>query len=259
MKKLQQQIGLWRSLLIYYGIPFRGRKLVQFYSSFIRPNDLCFDIGAHLGNRLRALANLGACVVALEPQPHLMRFLQKWYGRRPEITLLQQAAGAAPGHSTMYISRMTPTVTSLSQTWINSVREDHSFNNVRWDDSTSVPVTTLNQLIEHFGIPAFCKIDVEGYEVEVLKGLSQPLAMLSFEFIPSTVVLSIGCITRLSQIGKYEYNWLIGESYQFRSASWLNADEMVKMLNSRLKDGRSGDIYARRKISKTRKGKHKNV
>ena len=250
-QKLGQQRGLWRSLIIYYGNPFRGRRLVQFYRPFIRPGDLCFDIGAHVGNRMRAWTKLGAQVVALEPQPHLMRFLQRWYGHRPGITLLQEAAGSAPGQTTMYVSRLTPTVTSLSQTWINTVRKDRSFADVKWDDAVTVRLTTLDQLIERFGMPAFCKIDVEGFETEVLKGLSQPIAMLSFEYIPATVGLSIDCVARLSRIGNYQFNWLPGENHTFRSSSWLNATEMVEKLRSTLKEGRSGDVYARLKVAGT--------
>jgi FkbM family methyltransferase len=245
--KIRQQIGLWRSLIIYYCIPFRGRRLTHFYRPFIQPGDLCFDIGAHVGNRTRAWTKLGARVVALEPQPQLMRFLQRWYGHRTDITLLEEAAGAEAGHTTMYISRLTPTVTSLSPKWINSVREDQSFANVLWDDAVPVRVTTLDQLIERFGTPALCKIDVEGYEFEVLKGLSQPLVLVSFEYIPATIELSISCVARLSQIGQYEFNWLVGENYRFSSPIWLNEADIVDKLKSSLKTGRSGDIYARLK------------
>ncbi len=147
----------------------------------------------------------------------------------------------------MYVSRLTPTVTSLSQTWINKVRQDRSFASVTWDDALTVRQTTLDQLIERFGIPVFCKIDVEGYEIEVLKGLSQSITALSFEFIPSTPGLSRSCITQLSQIGNYEFNWQVGENYKFGSSYWLDATEMVKMTNSGLKESRSGDIYARLK------------
>ena len=56
-------------------------------------------------------------------------------------------------------------------------------------------VTTLDQLIDRFGIPAICKIDVEGYEFEVLKGLFAANCHVSFEYIPATIALAIACIT----------------------------------------------------------------
>lgn len=195
---------------------------------------------------MRAWSMLGAQVIALEPQPHLMRFLQRWYGRRSNITLLQEAAGNDEGQAKMYISRLTPTVTSLSRSWINSVRQDSSFATVAWDDEVIVRLTTLDKLIDQFGMPAFCKIDVEGYEREVLQGLSRPISMLSFEYIPAAIELSIACISELTRIGSYEFNWLVGEKYKFRSDTWSNAAEMEKILKTDLKS-RSGDIYARLK------------
>jgi hypothetical protein len=45
-----------------------------------------------------------------------------------------------------------------------------------------VPVVTLDALIAQHGEPAFVKIDVEGYEPQVLRGLTRPVQALSFEF-----------------------------------------------------------------------------
>ena len=92
------QLGLLRSLLMYYAIPFRGRQLARFYAQFIQAGDLCFDIGAHVGNQLRVWSRLGARVVGVEPQPACMRFLKRCYRRHPSITLVEQAVGAVPRH-----------------------------------------------------------------------------------------------------------------------------------------------------------------
>ena len=136
---LKKRLGLYRSLFIYYGIPFRGNRLLRLYRPFISPGDLCFDIGAHVGNRLRAFTQLGARVVALEPQPYMMHFLQRRYGQKKNVLLLQEAAGAHIGQTTMYISKRNPTVTSLSKTWIDAVQRDSSFVGVEWDDSAVRP------------------------------------------------------------------------------------------------------------------------
>ena len=119
---------------------------------------------------------------------------------------------------------------------------------MRWDTSVSVSVTTLDRLIAEYGRPAFCKIDVEGYELEVLRGLSQPLPALSFEYIPAAMETALGCIERLGELGAYAFNWkpaALGESYRLQSASWLSPDAMVAQLKSLPPDGASGDVYAR--------------
>lgn len=243
-KMLEERWGLWRSLFMYYGIPGRQARMRRFYSQFIKPGDLCFDIGAHVGNRLQAWQALGARMIAVEPQPLLVKTLRRRYGHDPDIRLVEEAIGAVPGKATLHISTRTPTVTTMSRDWISHVRRDSSFRRVQWDQQVSVAVTTLDALIEQWGEPDFCKIDVEGFELEVLQGLSRPLAVLSFEYIPATMNLALACIRRLEELGHYEYNLVAGESHRLRHDRWRTPTEMMDELD-RIRQG-SGDIYARR-------------
>jgi FkbM family methyltransferase len=238
-----QQLGLIRSLLMYYGLPGRNGRLRHLYAQFIQPGDLCFDVGAHVGNRLRAWAGLGARVVAIEPQPQMMKWLKRLYGRHPHITLLEQAVGAEPGTATLHISQRAPTVSTLSTAWMTAVQQDPSFAKVQWDTAVTVPVVTLDELVAWYGRPTFCKIDVEGYELEVLCGLSQPVPALSFEYIPATMEIAIGCIERLGELGRYEFNYSPGESHHLQAATWLTAAEMTAVL-AQVQKG-SGDVYGR--------------
>lgn len=245
MHPWRQRIGLLRSILIYYGNPLKLRRMRHFYAQFFRPGDLTFDIGAHVGNRLWVWSRLGANVVAVEPQPLCLALLQHWYGRSANIRLVGQAIGAVPGQQTLWVSEATPTVTTLSREWIAAVRQANSFAHVRWEGAVTVDVTTLDDLISRFGEPRFCKIDIEGYELEALQGLSQPLAALSFEYVPAAQASAQACIQRLLQLGKYEFNWSCGEQHRWQSADWLGADQMMEVL-VRLQPGDpSGDVYAR--------------
>lgn len=245
MSRWRSRLGLLRSLLIYRGVPGRRHLLARFYRQFIGPGDLCFDIGAHVGNRLQAWLDLGARVVAVEPQPQLAALLRHWYGDHAQVALVEQAVGAKPGTGRIYISQRHPTVSSLPRNWIDTVQRTEAFASVRWDAELEVQITTLDELIDQHGRPAFCKIDVEGYELEVLSGLSQPLPALSFETVAPAANLAIACIQRLEQLGVYEYNWSAGETQKLLSVSWLAPELMVARLRALAAEKGSGDVYAR--------------
>ena len=246
MRGFRRSAGLLRSILMYYGVPLRNRALTRFYTQFACPGDLCFDIGAHVGNRLRALSRLGARVVALEPQPDCMRLLRRWYGPHPNIELIEQAVGAAPGTRILFVSERTPTVTTISRNWITAVGATPGFAGVCWDRNMPVRVTTLDELIARYGEPTFCKIDVEGAELEVLRGLSHPLKALSFEYIPAATDIAVACVDRLRELGQYEYNWSPGELPRLQSSAWLGPARMADLLRRMPLRERSGDVYARR-------------
>jgi len=237
--------GLARSLAIYRSRPLRTRARRNLYRAFVRPGDLCFDVGAHAGNHTESWLGLGARVVALEPQPQFMRLLRRLYGERQDVVLLEEAVGAEASKATLFMSSRTPTVTSLSREWIDNVGQSPSFRGVNWDQTTDVGVTTLDALVARFGEPAFCKIDVEGLEAEVLQGLSKPLQGLSFEYLPAAREVAQACLDRLTELGRYEFNISVGETFRFRFSEWRSAAALHDWLDGLGSDDRSGDIYCR--------------
>ncbi|MEM7656721.1 MAG: FkbM family methyltransferase [Bacteroidota bacterium] len=250
-KSISQQLGLLRSRLMYYGKPFNRRRLMRFYRDFVEPGDLCFDVGAHLGNRTDAWLRLGAKVVAVDPQPVCIEYLLKHFGDHPNFTLEQKAIGEVPGQMKLHISEKTPTITTLAgQDWQQAIQDKTSYK-VSWDQSIPVEVITLDQLIKTYGIPAFCKIDVEDFEIQALRGLSQPIPALSFEYFSPTIDRAIACIQQMETLGQYEYNWSFGESQQMESERWLTVGDILNVFSSYTSDHRSGDVYARKPNSTT--------
>jgi hypothetical protein len=147
--------------------------------------------------------------------------------------------------ATLWVSERTPTVTTLSRPWIDQVSAVAGFANVQWESAMSVPVTTLETLIAQYGEPAFCKIDVEGFELEALRGLERPLRALSFEYSPATIDITLGCIMRLGELGAYEFNWSRGERHHWESAQWLTPQATMAQLAAMHPATGSGDVYAR--------------
>jgi len=241
---VSEWIGLIRSLIVYWR-PGRQRGLRRLYAHFVHGGDLVFDVGAHLGDRSVTFAALGAHVIALEPQPRIARWLRRLVGRNERIVVREEAVGARAGVGQLAISRRSPTVSTLSGPWRAQLAQTNpGFRAVRWEAAVEVPVVTLDSLIESYGIPSFCKIDVEGYEAEVLAGLSQPVAALSVEFVAGQLDVASRCINRLGELGAYRFNVVPGEQRDLAFEVWMSADGILAWLDEGAGGASSGDIYA---------------
>ncbi|HDY75669.1 MAG TPA: FkbM family methyltransferase, partial [Candidatus Marinimicrobia bacterium] len=196
---------------------------LNFYSQLLKRNDLCFDIGANIGDKTSLFLQLGATVVAVEPQESCWQVLKRRF-KNNNVYIENCAIANKVGKQTLFVDRST-TLSTMSQDWIATVKQSGRFSGHKWADQISVETTTLDALIDKYGKPVFCKIDVEGCEFEVLKGLSQPINTVSLEFISERIESSLSCVNYLYKLGKTQFNYCMGGSMSFALPNWVDYHE----------------------------------
>ena len=203
----------------------------SFYRQFVHRGSLVFDIGANVGEYSRICLCLGAKVVAVEPTPELAAQLRKKRG----LIVEARAVGEKPGIIPLTISDQSH-LNSLNPNWAQETAAGPIHTR-----TVDVEVTTLDALISKYGMPEFVKIDVEGYELQVLRGMSRTPRYLSFEFHADMIDNTAACLERFPD-GRF--NYCLNEPSQFVFREWLSAVQIREHLQT-LPKSRAiyGDIF----------------
>lgn len=235
---------LKRSFEVYYGDQPRDDAMDALYARFLRAGSLAFDIGSHVGDRIGSFRRCGARVVALEPQPGCASAIRLIFKGDAGVTLLENACGPKPGELTLHVNSANPTVSTASAEFLKAADGAAGWEGQVWDQKIVVPVTTLDALIAAHGVPDFVKIDVEGFEVDVLAGLSGAIPALSFEFTTIQRDVAYQCLALIAKLGAYRFNIALGESQKFVFAEGISAEAMADHIRALPHEANSGDVYA---------------
>lgn len=211
----------------------------DFYAQFISPGDLCFDIGANTGKKSRLFLELGAKVIAFEPQTACQESLKELKKEFPFFDYYPFAVGAKNEEKELFLANHSE-VATLSKAFINYFSGDE----IQWNAKETVTVKSLESLIETYGLPNYCKIDVEGYEFEILSHLKSKIPILEFEFTGGFITETIKIISLLDD-EKVRFNYILNEHLKLQHQDWCTGEELKKIIQSLPIERLHGNIFVK--------------
>jgi len=167
-----------------------------------------FDVGANRGEKTQIFLNLGASVVCIDPEPSCARLLQRRFASYSQrIVVLCTALASREGDATMFVHQSGSGYNTLDPQWAAKVSGEAG----RDPASITVETRTLDALIRSFGRPDYIKIDVEGYEADVLSGLHQRIPLITFEVnLPDFARQGMECIEILASLDPHaHFNYFV--------------------------------------------------
>ena len=219
---------------------FKRNKLHEVYK-ILNNNDIIFDIGAHNGEKSIKLINFFSKIVLVEPQPNCIEILKTKFSKLENAIIVQAGLSSKEEILDLKINSSNPLISTFSEHW-----DKGRFKNSKWDKKLKIKTITLDKLISKYGHPSYIKIDVEGFEYEVVKGLSKKTGIISFEFTSEFFQESINCLNYLEKLGYDKFNFSEGERKKFNT-SWLIKNQLISSINKEIKNDPLfwGDIYCR--------------
>lgn len=203
---------------------------------------LVIDIGANVGNTVEEFLNNSEQVICFEPNPALVKHLKNRFFKRP-VVVDGRGVSNNNGKQIFKISN-TNTISTFSEDWINNSRFTESYN---WEREVEVETITLDNIINEYGIPDYIKIDIEGYEYEVLTSFSKllPNTVFAFEWAEEQKTKINLIINHLTNLGYNQFSYTEADSIKLdEDIDWKSYDDfnLLEELNHERKE-KWGMIY----------------
>jgi FkbM family methyltransferase len=218
------------------------RKEVSFYRDLLvgfRPGDLIFDVGANQGTKTDIFLRLGARVVAVEPDETNRRILRDRYLRyrvvRKPVAIIGKAVSDKNAVETMWIDEPGSAKNTFNSKWVETLRVDEKRfgHSLDFAERREVETVTLEHIIVTHGLPFFIKIDVEGHELHVLRGMQRAIPYVSFEVnLPEFRPEGLKCVEVLHGLApEGQFNYTTDCRQGLLRKEWLGAEQFSCVLS----------------------------
>jgi FkbM family methyltransferase len=229
------------------------RQRLNVYRPFIKPGDMCFDIGANRGRKTFVMRTLGAKVVAVEPlfafgAEFVPEFNWRWGNDRNVIPVAR--AVTAERQVEISINRFIPYVSSIDRAWMTTSAHAPKNGQPYYKPGSlvkrNVAGITLDGLVNIYGMPAFVKVDVEGAENSVMATLTTQIPAFNLEFHQDWI--PVEAMEHMDELGPYRWTYALDFQGTFAMSGWTDRRGLLDILSKRLTEkgnGSWGDIYGR--------------
>ena len=183
---------------------------------------LLFDIGANRGDAVIAGLEKGYKVIALEPAPKVYAELVKNYIYSPNVIPLKFAVSDSNNKEIEFYECIEDGLSTIEKSWLTDPSMPYNGKAYRTIKANTI---TLDSLVDLYGVPDLIKIDVEGAEWFVFRGMTKKYKTLTFEWTIETLDEHIQQLKYLRSLGYTEYGPQFIEHHLQEPDYWFSLDK----------------------------------
>lgn len=179
---------------------------------------ILFDVGANRGDATRAGLERGYIVVALEPAPRVFAELVRTFIYDPRVIPIKMAVSDSNDAVVEFYEAEEDGLSTLNKEWLTAETMPYQGKGFRTIEAVTI---TLDALAEVYGTPDLIKIDVEGAEWSVFRGMTRYLGKLAFEWTDVTLAEHTAQLGYLAELGYTEFAPQFIEHHLLEPENWL--------------------------------------
>jgi len=205
---------------------------------------LIFDIGCNVGLWTNTNYNTTDFFVCVDANPVICKQAMSLHEGKKNVVVLNLLMSSIGGLEEDFYVANNHWASTSSMEFLSHGRFSKVFS---WDDPIKIKTSTLDLLIQEYGVPNHIKIDVEGYELMVLNGLTNMAQMISFEWNEEEKLNTLRCINHLHALGYNKFSIHEEDSYTYIPDQWVDVDTILNQTDALLVADRFakwGMIYA---------------
>jgi len=180
---------------------------------------LMFDVGANRGDAVIAGLNKGYKVIALEPGPRVFKELVSNFIYNTNVIPLKFAVSDSDDSLIEFYECIEDGLSTIERSWLTDPSMPYEGKEFRTISATTITIDTLAKI---YGSPDLIKIDVEGAEWSVFRGMTKKYGMLTFEWTINTIDEHIKQIDYLKSLGYKKIAPQFIEHHLQEPKEWFN-------------------------------------